>query len=570
MDVDVAADKRVEHFIRDPIRTSLRATIREKGTSFKLPADNGREFLFNLSTLDVWEDGHATTADHVEFIPSPHLPNEIFKSNTVRKRLKVRLLVTYPRFSVWDPDYDGAKQVHYLPFMPDDMFDLIEGYHLPHEWLQLRYLSPEVGNYFRKTDWGKSSRPHRIGIVIHFPFSLLPARRYDYLEDLKDHTPMHSERPSYHPFRDDLFLWNVAMSYSFDSGQTRGLLDGVPPRAQQDIRARMSPETSPWLDHPLHLPKVLLDIHVDHVAWEVNRLVREVDDLEDFSKNSKNKALEDTDSITTQLSFISRLLDFLENLTKFLLETLDFFSATLPDVSTGTGSSPNGGPAMHHQTFIRNTHYQMKEDLTNTLSLLRNNVETCDYLQSRTADSLNYISALYADDDATISARDARSNSTMSILQMVFLPATAVAAICSMGIFDWNPPPNPSGVGVSSYFWIYWVVSLIATFLTLIVWAFWIRRQGRKQRPDEVEKRDQMNEARFRERVARERSWVEGGMKGPLKGSVVGKGEKPEGWAGDVGEMIWGEEENKPRMRRKSRSRSRSQHRNANPGGYDV
>ncbi|KAI4148642.1 MAG: hypothetical protein LQ340_005010, partial [Diploschistes diacapsis] len=450
MSQDVGADKRLEHYIKDPIRASLRATIREKKTHFKLPTDNSHEYLFNLSTLDVWEDGNSTTADHVEYIPSPHLPDEIFKSNTSRKRLKVRLLVTYPRFSVWDPNYDGAKQVHYLPFMPHDMFDLIEGYHLPHEWLQLRYLSPEVGNYTRKTDWGKSTRPHRIGIVIHFPFSLLPARRYDYLEDLKEHTPDHHDRPSYHPFRDDLFLWNLAMSYSFDSGQTRGLLDGVPARAQLDIRARMSPETSPWLDHPLHLPKVLLDIHVDHIAWEVNRLVGETDDLEDFSKNSKNKALEDTDSIISQLSYISRSLDFLENLTNFLLETLDFFAVTLPedDASLAASAHAHGrGNGLAHQTFIRNTHYQMKEDLTNTLSQLRNNIQTCDYLQSRTADSLNYISALYDDDQATISARDARSNSTMSILQMIFLPATAVAAICSMGIFNWQAPAPPTGVG---------------------------------------------------------------------------------------------------------------------------
>ena len=408
-----ATDKRLEHYIRDPIRASLRASIKEKASAFHLPIENGRQALFNLSTLDVWEEGSGAVADHVEYAPSPHLPDEIFNSNERRRRLKIRLLITHPRFSTWDPENDSAKQTPFLPFMPEDMYDLIEGYHLPHDWLHLRYLSPEVGNYSRRTDWGKSSRPHRIGLIIHFPFVLMPGRRYDFLDDLKGEAPDHRERPAYHPFRDDIYLWNLAMSYSFDSGQTRGLLDGIQPRAQQDIRARMSPETSPWLDHPLHLPKVLLDIHVDHAAWEMNRLAKATNDLEDFSKNSKNKALEDTDSITTQLSYISRQLDFLENLTNFLLETLDFFNATLPQEGQNQ--------QMHHHQFIRNSHHQMKEDLTNTLSLLRNNQQTCKYLQERTADSLAYINALYADDDATISARDARSNSTMSILQMVHI-----------------------------------------------------------------------------------------------------------------------------------------------------
>jgi hypothetical protein len=404
-------DRRLEHMIRDPIRTSLRASIHERGTSFHLPIEGRRQNLFNLTTLDVWEEGTSNNvADLVDYIPSPHLPDEIFNSNESRRRLKFRLLITWPKFSTYDPDNDNAKQTHYLPFMPEDMYDLIEAYHLPTEWLQLRYLAPEVGNYIRQTEWASATRPRRVGLVIHFPFVLMPARRYDFLDTLKETSPDHRERPQYHPFRDDLYLWSLAMSYSFDSGQTRGILDGVPTRAQLNIRERMSPETSPWLNHPLHVPKIILDIYVDHITWEVNRLARETDDLEDFSKNAKNKALEDTDLITTQLSFVSRSLDFQENLTNFLLETLEFFNTTLSE-----GQSHGH---QHHQ-FIRNSHPQIKEDLTNTLSLLKNNQQTCGYLQSRTSDALGYINALYADDDATISARDARSNSTMSILQMV-------------------------------------------------------------------------------------------------------------------------------------------------------
>ena len=563
---DEPTDKRLEAFIKNPVRSSLRASIREEETRFRLPNEFNNRFLFNLCTLDAWEDGSdsKTVVESEEYLPSPHLPDEVFRSNTSRRRLKVRLLIVWPRFSVWNPKNDAAKQTLYLPFMPDDIYDLIEAYHLPYDWLHLRYLSPEVGNYIRRTEWTRSKRPQRIGIVIHFPFVLMPARRYDFLTDLKDETPDHTEWPAYHPFRDDLYLWSIAMSYSFESAQTRGILDGVPPRAQMDIRARMAAESSAWLDHPLHLPKVLSDIFMDHAAWEINRLGKETDDLEDFSKNAKNKALDDTDSITTQLSIMGRSLEFLENLTTFLLETLDFFDETLHDDEEQS----------RQQQFIQNGYHQMKEDLNNMLSLIKNNQETCVYLKSRSTDAQTYIETLYADESATVQARDARSNTTMSVLQMVsrprivfhsfsptfsqvFLPATAVAAICSMGAFNWQAPSPDNMVGVSKYIWIYWVVALAATLATVSVWVTWVRLQGRGERPDVIKKRDQDEDDIYKERVAREREWVEGGMVPGSGRTVIGK--QKDGIIDIAGleEQFWGDNE-KPRNRRK---RSKSQRR---------
>lgn len=70
--------------------------------------------------------------------------------------------------------------------------------------------------------------------------------------------------------------------------------------------------------------------------------------------------------------------------------------------------------------------------------------------------------------------KDAQSNKTISIVTMTFLPATAVAAICSMNVFDWQ---QPNGVVVSPHFWIFWVVSILLTALVLTVFVVWKRRQ---------------------------------------------------------------------------------------------
>ena len=72
---------------------------------------------------------------------------------------------------------------------------------------------------------------------------------------------------------------------------------------------------------------------------------------------------------------------------------------------------------------------------------------------------------------------------------MTFLPATAVAAICSMGVFDWQKPDR---VYVSPHFWIFWVVAIVLTTLVIGIFLIWKRRlhvrERRRERDEEEEK----------------------------------------------------------------------------------
>lgn len=47
---------------------------------------------------------------------------------------------------------------------------------------------------------------------------------------------------------------------------------------------------------------------------------------------------------------------------------------------------------------------------------------------------------------------------------MTFLPATAVAVICTMGVFDWQ---RKDRMGVSPHSWIFRVVKITLTALVL-------------------------------------------------------------------------------------------------------
>ena len=81
---------------------------------------------------------------------------------------------------------------------------------------------------------------------------------------------------------------------------------------------------------------------------------------------------------------------------------------------------------------------------------------------------------------------------------MTFLPATFVAAIVSTSFFNLSASPPT----VSSYFWIFWVVSLALTALTLGVFFLWKRKSKEEEKQKE-------REAKAREN---QRGWEEGGL----------------------------------------------------------
>ena len=68
-------------------------------------------------------------------------------------------------------------------------------------------------------------------------------------------------------------------------------------------------------------------------------------------------------------------------------------------------------------------------------------------------------------------------------MTMTFLPTTAVAAICSMNVFDWQQPDK---VRVSRHFWIFWVVSIICTACVLGIFFAWKHKLHRKVRAREL------------------------------------------------------------------------------------
>ncbi|KAI1774288.1 hypothetical protein F4818DRAFT_419474 [Hypoxylon cercidicola] len=72
---------------------------------------------------------------------------------------------------------------------------------------------------------------------------------------------------------------------------------------------------------------------------------------------------------------------------------------------------------------------------------------------------------------ALATGRDSRHMRSIAIVTMVFLPGTFFASIFSMQFFNWIPDSEGNTI-VSSYFWIYILVTVVATALTLGTWYY--------------------------------------------------------------------------------------------------
>jgi hypothetical protein len=87
---------------------------------------------------------------------------------------------------------------------------------------------------------------------------------------------------------------------------------------------------------------------------------------------------------------------------------------------------------------------------------------------------------------------------TLAFITAVFLPGSYVASLFSMSMFDWQASDSSSsyGLSVSSYIWVYWVVTVPLTLLVMAVWRKWWQREDRgyKRELDGEEKNQGISE----------------------------------------------------------------------------
>ncbi|KAF3011359.1 hypothetical protein E8E14_008126 [Neopestalotiopsis sp. 37M] len=116
--------------------------------------------------------------------------------------------------------------------------------------------------------------------------------------------------------------------------------------------------------------------------------------------------------------------------------------------------------------------------------------QTCE---ARVQLHLNILYTSVAQDDGQTSAqlaaaagRDSTSMKIIALITAAYLPATFVATLFSMGMFEWkSSSPDTDGAGaesssISPDFWMYWAVTIPLTVITLAGWGAWWEFEKRR------------------------------------------------------------------------------------------
>jgi hypothetical protein len=131
-----------------------------------------------------------------------------------------------------------------------------------------------------------------------------------------------------------------------------------------------------------------------------------------------------------------------------------------PSLSPPKEGDPEDSPDRPTFNYL---HEEVQSTISRAEMYLRHTKMTNDVLTSLTA-------ALYN----RINKSDTRSMKTIAVVTLFFLPSLFVAAIFSTGIFNFQAGEDPSHERViSRYGWVYLLVTLLLTVLTLVIWSIW-------------------------------------------------------------------------------------------------
>lgn len=288
-------------------------------------------------------------------------------------------------------------------------------------------------------------------------------------------------------FMPDLF----AVSWIHDAGS--GRIDGVCwaddwiSEMMQDIMSHQKG----WARHPLFLALVVSVMLGRLLDRDLDREVKSIAAVENrtryhgFKHTSVGTAEGGYASLSERMSGCAVSLAGLERISKVLNEFLEEISIY---------SKQYGGNDDFEWGDVNLKVDECVETLKRRLKMQKIQV---DYLSRRVEVQLTALFNLIAQKEAKVgiavaedsrtlasaSKEDSMAMKTLAAVTVTFLPGTFVAAFFAMPLFEWDAVGE--GTVVSKRFWIYWAVTVPLTFLTLVVWVFWTKRQARVHRKSE-------------------------------------------------------------------------------------
>ncbi|KIX05485.1 uncharacterized protein Z518_06357 [Rhinocladiella mackenziei CBS 650.93] len=113
--------------------------------------------------------------------------------------------------------------------------------------------------------------------------------------------------------------------------------------------------------------------------------------------------------------------------------------------------------------------HQMVTSSKHIRELGRNTLNPSNQIDARLNIMIAQNSAIAAEE----ARRDSSSMKTIAALTLIFLPATFVASIFSMSMFNWQA--ESGGLVTSRWIWVYFVIAIPLTLMVLVFWILWYK-----------------------------------------------------------------------------------------------
>ncbi|KAF2030942.1 hypothetical protein EK21DRAFT_48425, partial [Setomelanomma holmii] len=277
--------------------------------------------------------------------------------------------------------------------------------------------------------------------------------------------------------------WDFDMALSAthypERGLTYGILYGSTFAIEKSILQRLQ-SISIEAAHPLLLPGIFSELelsrHTQLVENSVNEVETKIFELNFQSGNVRNysRTEEEQRNIAKRTAWLD--LSYLRN-------CITTWSTQLLKIAEHTET-------LNQELYsISRTAVSIATDIKTRITAIQDEydekIRDCTMRVDGMAMATQWSHSETAVEIALATNQDSRVMRSISLVTMVFLPGTFFATVFSMTFFDWSG--NGGKTRVSSYLWIYVVVTVISTAITIGLWYFFVisRRAGRTTNDEE-------------------------------------------------------------------------------------
>ncbi len=289
-----------------------------------------------------------------------------------------------------------------------------------------------------------------------------------------------SMRPYYKTWRGS--IWSIGVVYDLHRDTLVGVFDGLLPRVDR-VRLEDSFEDNiGMLRHPLSILYAALDVQVTFATEAVAEIHLHLYRLEvcfglirrpngdsengpwsmsegDFKTHIKRSA-----KLHNHTLYLRKQINLLRSFQEFLVE-----------VNSNLGGLAESDPSLPAQNILvkeSQEHRTILDLLKNLRNQIRNMEDNMDFALKRIEVCSFYITTFMSYKETKDSSYNSSLATSIALITMIFLPATAVATFFSMGII--NADGNGT-IAPSPNFWVYFAVVVPLTAVILLGWYLWVK-----------------------------------------------------------------------------------------------